>query len=127
MSYQKWREYDKAIESYTSAIEIKPKKAAYVKACAVCYEDKLNYDQALNDWTSAIGIEPNNALDSNANLVSSSPACSDPIRVRQLKFGKSQIRETPNKNIENSGVSENCQSLLGALLYDMLDNVCRPE
>ncbi len=54
------KDYDSAIRSYTSAIQISP-SAAFYSNRAFCYYSSGNYNEALNDYNSAIELDQNDA------------------------------------------------------------------
>lgn len=61
-TYQKSKEYDKAIEAFTNANKLDPKHAEYVYQLAYTYSEMGNYDQAIAEITKAIELKPKEAF-----------------------------------------------------------------
>lgn len=59
LGYRHMGEYDKAIEFYTSAIDLNPKAAEIYNDRGLVFAAKKNYDQAISDYNRAIEINPN--------------------------------------------------------------------
>ena len=53
------KEYDKAIEAYTSAIALDPNYAAAYYNRGNAYKNKGQYDRAIEDYNKAIALDPN--------------------------------------------------------------------
>jgi tetratricopeptide (TPR) repeat protein len=53
------KEYDKAIEAYTSAIALNPNHAKAYNNRGIAYEKKGQYDRAIGDYNRVIAINPN--------------------------------------------------------------------
>ncbi|ODV90361.1 hypothetical protein CANCADRAFT_31352 [Tortispora caseinolytica NRRL Y-17796] len=56
-AYFKKKDYTKAIEYYTKAIDLDPKNATYFSNRAACYMALKQYDEAIDDSTKAIAID----------------------------------------------------------------------
>src|SRR3972149_6953418 len=55
------KEYDSAIEAFTSAIALNPNDADAYNGRGVAYNDKGQYDRAIEDYNKAIQLDPNYA------------------------------------------------------------------
>jgi len=53
------KDYDKAIEDYTAAINIKPDNAVYLNSRGYTYYSKKDYDKAIADFEAALRLDPN--------------------------------------------------------------------
>ncbi len=51
-----------AIEDFTNAIKLNPKRYEHYIHRAFCYTEIQDYDKAIDDYNSAIDIEPNNSI-----------------------------------------------------------------
>jgi tetratricopeptide (TPR) repeat protein len=58
--YYSKKNYDKAIEEFTGAIELVPDKAAYYVQRASAYYQKSDYDRVIADCTRGLQLEPDN-------------------------------------------------------------------
>jgi tetratricopeptide (TPR) repeat protein len=59
-TYQWKRDYDKAIEYFTKAINLKPDYASFYYRRGEAYYKKGDYDKAIEDFTKAINLEHDN-------------------------------------------------------------------
>jgi len=59
------KDYDKAIEAYTSAITLNPNNDKAYNNRGFIYADKGQYDMAISDYNKAISINPNLAMPYN--------------------------------------------------------------
>ena len=60
MAYRAKEQYDRAIEDYTKAIELKPKDAWIYNNRGVAYKGKKEYDRGIRDFDKAIELDPKN-------------------------------------------------------------------
>jgi tetratricopeptide (TPR) repeat protein len=60
ITYQWKRDYDKAIEYFTKAINLKPDYASFYYRRGEAYYKKGDYDKAIEDFTKAINLEHDN-------------------------------------------------------------------
>ncbi|HAK87933.1 MAG TPA: hypothetical protein DCP24_02460, partial [Nitrospiraceae bacterium] len=56
------KEYDSAIEAYSSAIALNPNYVYAYSGRGAAYNDKGQYDRAIEDYNKAIALDPNYAL-----------------------------------------------------------------
>ena len=59
LAYQEEGDYDRAIESFTKAIELNPNYAEAYNNRGNAYRDDGNFDRAIADYTKAIELKPN--------------------------------------------------------------------
>ena len=59
--YSKLKQYDKAINDYTEAIEIDPDEDNYYFERASLYSDLGQFEKAINDYTKALKLNPNDS------------------------------------------------------------------
>lgn len=57
--YMKLEQYERAVNSYTSAIELDPQSAVYYCNRAAAHTSLANYKQAISDCEEALKIDPN--------------------------------------------------------------------
>jgi len=106
-------QYDRSIDCFNKALDIKPRYAGAYNNRGVVYYKKGLYDKAISDFTKAIEINPNDAAPYNARgfvymviLGNKTKACSDWKRACELGLCE---------NYERAKRKGNCKQTSGPL------------